>query len=190
MAKIPDAFLAIINLKRTRKYLKERIFSKAFKVCRKFMDIIWGGAELTIKFSSLTFMGKPKFSHDAMAKSKVRSPNNQVMSVGFISIIKKRALRRGIWFRALSRVERGVLDLTVRYVDCIKSAQLAKVVTAILEKLKLGTESVVDRLVRTIGLPLTRRISEIAVSWGNRLASMWAYDFAFARFLVVNYVRV
>ena len=61
--------------------------------------------------------------------------------------------------------------------------------TAIMEKLQSAVESIVDRLVRTVGLPLARKISDIAVSWGNRLASFWADDLAFARFLVVNYAK-
>jgi|WetSurMetagenome_2_1015567.scaffolds.fasta_scaffold451619_2 hypothetical protein len=181
-------FVVIIffNYERTKEFSKARIFSKAFKVCRKFMDTVWGGGDLTIKFSSLTFVGKQDFSHDAIAKSNVRFPNNQVVSVGFISVIKKRALRRGIWLRALSRVERGVLDLTVRYVDCIRSTQLAKVVTAILEKLKFASESIVDRLVRTVGFSLAQKISNTAINWGNRHAFTWANDLAFARFLIIN----
>jgi hypothetical protein len=107
-------------------------------------------------------------------------------SVGTLAEAKKLALRRGVWFR-LNRVERGIIDLTVRYVDCIKSGVLAKVVAVIMEKLQSSMESIVDRLVRTVGLPLARKISDIAVSWGNRLASMWADDVAFARFLVVNF---
>jgi len=62
-------------------------------------------------------------------------------------------------------------------------------VTAIMEKLQSAVESIVDRLVRTVGLPLARKISAIAVSWGNRLASFWADDFVFARFLVVNFAK-
>lgn len=100
---------------------------------------------------------------------------------------KKIALRRGVWFRSLSRLERGIIDLTVRYVDKIKSLKLAKVVTAIIGKLQYAMESSLDKLVRTIGLPLARKISNIAVSWGNCLANFWADDPVFARFLVINY---
>ena len=108
-------------------------------------------------------------------------------SVGTLAEAKKLALRRGVWFRLLNRVERGIIDLTVRYVDSIKSGVLAKVVAVIMEKMQSSMESIVDRLVRTVGLSLARKISDIAVSWGNRLASMWADDLAFARFLVVNF---
>ena len=109
------------------------------------------------------------------------------ITIGKLAEAKKNALRRGVWFRVLNRVERGVIDLTVKYVDNIKSTKLAKVVTAIIEKLQTKMESVVDKLVRTVGLPLARKISGIAVSWGNRLASAWSEDCSFARFLVVNF---
>ena len=102
---------------------------------------------------------------------------------------KKIALKRRVWFKLLTRVERGIIDLTVRYVDDIKSKKLAKVVTAIIGKLKSALESTVDRLVRTIGLPLARKISNIAVNWGNRLAFRWADDCSFAKFLVFNFAR-
>ena len=111
------------------------------------------------------------------------------LSIGRLAEVKKPALRRGIWFRSLSRLERGVIDLTVRYVDSIKSTKLAKVVTAIIGKLQYAMESALDKLVRTIGLPLARKISNIAVSWGNCLANFWADDPVFARFLVINYAK-
>ena len=112
-----------------------------------------------------------------------------VISVARLADAKKTALRRGVWFRSLSRVERGIIDLTVKYIDSIKSVKLAKVLTAIIVKLQTTTESVVDKLVRTVGLPLARKISNLAVSWGNRLASLWAEDCSFAGFLVVNFGR-
>jgi hypothetical protein len=99
---------------------------------------------------------------------------------------KKAALRRGIWFRVLNRLERGVIDLTVRYVECIKSGVLAKVVTAIIEKLQLSMETMADKIVRNVGLPLARKISNIAVSWGNSSAALWAEDRSFARYLAFN----
>ena len=111
-------------------------------------------------------------------------------SVELLVQAKKLALRRGVWFRVLSRVERGVIDLTVKCVDNVKSRRLAKLLTAIISKLESAMESVVDRLVRTVGLPLAQRVSNVAVGWGNRLASVWACDRSFARFLVVNFAKI
>jgi len=110
-------------------------------------------------------------------------------SVSTLAQTKKHALRHGVWFGALSRVERGIIDLTVKCVDSIKSVKLAKLVTAIICKLQSAMESTVDRMVRTIGLSLTRKISSIAVSWGNHLASKWAGDLGFARFLAVTFAK-
>jgi hypothetical protein len=112
------------------------------------------------------------------------------LSIGKLNETKKYALRRGVWFKALNRVERGIIDLTVKYINNIKSTTLAKVLTAIVVKLQTMTESMIDKLVRTIGLPLARKISNIAVSWGNRLAPMWANDPGFARFLIINFGKV
>jgi len=110
-------------------------------------------------------------------------------SVGMLTQAKTLALRRGVWFKTLNRVERGIIDLTVRYVDCIKSVKLAQVVRAIIEKLALAMETLADKIVRTVGLALARKISNIAVSWGNRLASIWAGDLAFARYLVFSVAK-
>jgi hypothetical protein len=111
------------------------------------------------------------------------------LSVSMLALSKKLALRRGVWFRLLSRVERGLIDLTVQCVDKIKSGKLAKVVTAIMDKLKFAMESTMDKLVRTAGLPLARKVSNTAVSWGNHLASEWAENRAFAKFLAINFAK-
>ena len=128
------------------------------------------------------------FMGNKVAVSATRQQGNFI-SIEKLADAKKIALRRGVWFRSLSRVERGIIDLTVRYIDSIKSAKLAKVVTAIMEKLQLTMETLADKMVRTVGLPLARKISKLAVSWGNHLAKLWAEDRAFARFLVLNFAE-
>ena len=110
-------------------------------------------------------------------------------SVGMLVQAKKLALRRGVWFKALNRVERGVMDLTVQCVDCIKSGKLVKLLTAIIDKLQSAMESIVDRLVRTIGVPLAEKISCIATGWGNVSAKSWASDLSFAVFLAVTHTN-
>ena len=111
------------------------------------------------------------------------------ISVAKLADAKKIALRRGVWFRSLSRVERGIIDLTVRYVKCIKSKKLVQVVMVIVEKLQMNMQSAADRLVRIVCLSLARKISAIAVSGGYRLASIWALDLGFARFLAFDFGR-
>jgi hypothetical protein len=112
------------------------------------------------------------------------------LPVGMLAVAKKLALRHRVWFKVLSRVERGIIDLTIKYVDNIRSAKLAEIVTAIISKLQSATECTIDKLTRTIGLPLAQKISKIAVNWGNQSGSKWADDYMFARFLLVNSARV
>jgi hypothetical protein len=121
--------------------------------------------------------------------STPNSHSHNYISIGRLSEAKKTALRRGVWFRSLNHVERGIIDLTVRYVDNIKSSKLAKVVTAIMEKLQTTIESMEDKFVRTVGLPLARKISNIAIGWGNLSAVRWAEDLGFAKYLAFNLAK-
>jgi hypothetical protein len=116
------------------------------------------------------------------------APHFSLASIKTLVEAKRAAKRLRVWF-SLNRVERGIIDLTVRYVDTIKSTKLAKVVTAIVEKLQTAMETTTDRLVRTVGLPLARKISSIAVSWGNRLACLWADDLGFTKYLALCTTR-
>lgn len=109
----------------------------------------------------------------------------QALSADKLLKVKNLALRHGIWFKALSRLERGVIDLTIKCVDIIKSPKLAEVLAAIVQKLQQATESTSERLTRTIGIPFAKRISGIAVSWGNKTAMNWSNDLSFAAFLAV-----
>jgi hypothetical protein len=108
------------------------------------------------------------------------------ISVGRLVEARRTALRCGVWFRVLNRTERGILDLTVRCVDRIRSARLAKLVMAILIKLKLAMESAVERMVRVVGRSLAQKVSSIALSWGNVSALQWAEDPVFARYLAIT----
>jgi hypothetical protein len=115
--------------------------------------------------------------------SKLPSSN---ISIGKLIEVKKAALRRHVWFRLLDRIERGIVDLTVRYIDNIRSQRLAKIVTAIVEKLQSATETTLDRLVRTIGLPLAQKISDLAIRLGNTSAALWVEDLTFAKYLAMS----
>jgi hypothetical protein len=77
----------------------------------------------------------------------------------------------------------------VQCVDKIKSRKLAKLLTAIMGKLRSALESTVERLVRAIGIPLAEKNSCMAVGWGNVSAKSWASDLSFAAFLVAIHMR-
>ena len=130
---------------------------------------------------------------DSMEGNFIRGTNKKIVkklgaptTVSELLLVKKAALRRGIWYRALSRAERGVLDLTAKYVKHIRSTKLANLVTGLIEKLQIASQSIVDRLTHSVGLLLAQKISDVAVGLGNRWAASWAVDLEFARFLAVS----
>ena len=99
--------------------------------------------------------------------------------------LKLRAMRRGVWFRALSRIDRVLLELTVSVVPRVRSFKLAKMLSTIVERLEDALEGRVLHVFRRFGFQLARRISLLAQKWGNRSAQVWAYDMSFARFLAI-----
>jgi hypothetical protein len=103
--------------------------------------------------------------------------------------IKVRALRRKVWFKALSRVERGVIDLTIRCVEQIRSHALMKLILAIVDKLLRTLEENYLTKVERAGREIAEKICELARKWGNLRALLWKYDLDFVRFLGMNAVN-
>ena len=92
--------------------------------------------------------------------------------------LKTRSLRKGVWFRALSRIERGLVDLTMRWVDRVRNDTMARVLLRILEKLALALEQGMARILGA-GRLLALKASTIAVEWGNDDAYAWRFERAF-----------
>ena len=119
-----------------------------------------------------------------------------LMSEGVFSFLDKKrlvnlrtkAVRSGVWFKVLQRIDRVLFDLTIRVVDNIRSAKLAKSILAIARKLEDAMKSSLSRLME-IGLPLAREISLTAQKLGNVSASSWAFDSSFAVFLAVMHMN-
>jgi len=103
--------------------------------------------------------------------------------------VKAKAMRRGIWFRVLTRAERAQMELTMKIVKRIRSFILAKVVAAIMKKLLDAMESKVVRLMREVGQVLARKLSRTAQNWGNTLAQQWVTDPGFVQYLTINYIN-
>jgi len=103
--------------------------------------------------------------------------------------IKAKAMRRGIWFKMLTRAERAQMDLTMKIVKRIRSFILAKVVSSIVKKLLDAMESKVAHLTREVGHALAQKLSRIAKKWGNRSADQWAVDSDFIQYLTISYMN-
>jgi hypothetical protein len=98
-------------------------------------------------------------------------------------------MRAGVWFRALRRIDRVLIELTIRVVDSVRSVTLARSISALVGKLEGIMESTVSRAVREVGFPLAQKLSLVTQKWGNVSAESWASDSSFARFLAVMYIN-
>jgi len=96
--------------------------------------------------------------------------------------LKLRAMRAGVWFRALPRIDRVLVDLTIRVAGTVRSLTLARNILTVVRKLGCLLESKLLRAVRETGLPIARRLSLFAQKWGNAAAEDWVSDGGFARY--------
>lgn len=117
---------------------------------------------------------------------KMTEWNSTSLSRSELTKLRVKARRRGVWFRMLSRVERGLIDLSIKVVEKVRSLVLARSLISVVEKLLEAMESEVARLMRTVGCSLARKLSEVAQGWGNKAARLWATDFSFVQYLAVT----
>jgi hypothetical protein len=99
--------------------------------------------------------------------------------------LKLKAVRAGVWFRSLPRIDRVLVDLTIKVAQNIRSPFLASSILSVARKLEGLLENKFARAIREVGFPLACKLSTLAKEWGNRNAWSWAGDEAFARYLAV-----
>src|SRR5438093_11390507 len=111
---------------------------------------------------------------DSFSKKLLEPPITCEVLMG----IKTRGLRRRVWYGALDRMERGLVDLTIRWVDKVRSGRMTETLMPILEKLAQALETGMVRVLGR-GRVLAARASELAVGWGNGSAFYWRFEQAF-----------
>jgi hypothetical protein len=79
-------------------------------------------------------------------------------------------------------MERGLVDLTIRWVDKVRSGRMTETLLRILAKLAMAMETGMGRVLAR-GRVLAARASELAVGWGNSSAYHWRFETAFANAL-------
>ena len=102
---------------------------------------------------------------------------------------RTRAVRQRIWFKALSKVERGILDLTIRCVETIRSRILNKMISDIVAKILKNLKPSFLETATKVGREIAHEICQIALKWGNLHASSWRHDSDFIQFLGVTAVN-
>jgi hypothetical protein len=103
--------------------------------------------------------------------------------------LKLKAMRAGVWFRNLPRIDRVLFDLTIKVTSSVRSITLANSILAITKKLESFLESSLLRALRGIGIQLAQKISLIAQKWGNISAKNWLTDLSFVKFLSVMLIN-
>jgi len=103
--------------------------------------------------------------------------------------LRLKAVRAGVWFRALPRIDRVLVDLTIKVASNIRSFTLARNLLAVIRKLEGLLESSLSRALREVGFPLAQKLSLAAQKWGNTSAESWPSDVSFIRFLAVMHIN-
>jgi len=111
------------------------------------------------------------------------------LTKGRLLKLKWKAIRCNIWFRALSRIDRALIDSVIKVVNEVRSFTLAKILLSVVEKLEDALENRFLNALKEIGFPLARKLSLSAQKWGNKSARNWAFDLSFARFLAMMYIN-
>jgi hypothetical protein len=103
--------------------------------------------------------------------------------------LRAKAIRRGIWFKVLSKTERACIELTIKIVNKVRSHLLAKVLTSIIQKLLGAMKSRIVHAMEEIGCSIAQKLSQIALSWGNISAAQWVKNHSFIQYLTVMHMN-
>jgi len=104
--------------------------------------------------------------------------------------LKTIAVRRGLWFKVLSAVERAIVDLTIKVVERVRSSTLRSVLKSIASKVVevLKARAFKERAV-AIGRVLLERLVRIAEKLGCKGAGEWARDPGFVMCLGISWLN-
>ena len=121
-------------------------------------------------------------SNPVSVLEELKGPITREVLVG----LKTRGLRRRLWYCTLSRLERGLVDLTIRWVDKVRSGRLAETLMRILAKLAMALETGMGGVLGR-GRELALRASSLGVRWGTSQAYAWRYDKSYVLTLGLSY---
>ena len=111
---------------------------------------------------------------------------NDELNLELLERLRTRALRVGVYFRGLTRVERAIVDLAIKCNAKFKSKTFVRTMTAIVAKiLEALSRTFMARALR-IGREMANRASETAQSWGNMQAAAWRNDPRFVLYLGIT----
>ncbi|NIR86602.1 hypothetical protein GWO13_03130, partial [Candidatus Bathyarchaeota archaeon] len=96
--------------------------------------------------------------------------------------VKSRALRNRTWYKILNRMERAIIDLTIKCVEKIRSHVLAQTVSTIISKILRTLKEDFMTQAEKVGREIAEKLSVIAQNWGNQTFFLRKRDRDFIRF--------
>jgi hypothetical protein len=104
-------------------------------------------------------------------------------------LLRLKARKSGVWFKALSRLDRVLINLTIKIVNKVRSLRLTEALLNVTNKVKDVLEDRISRAINTFGFPLARKLGLLAKKWGNPYAESWTSDVSFATFLAIMHIN-
>jgi 5-carboxymethyl-2-hydroxymuconate isomerase len=126
---------------------------------------------------------------DFLNRAGARSVCDGALEKSALSKLRLRAIRSGVWFRALRRIDRALMDLTLRVCDGVRGRILAKALLTVVTRLKSALENQVSYVTDEVGFQLACKLSLVAQRLGNVSARGWAFELSFARFLAIMHMN-
>jgi replicative superfamily II helicase len=95
-------------------------------------------------------------------------------------------MRAKIMYKALTRMERAILNLTIKCVEQVRSPTLQNALSSIVSKIKEALENRFLIKAEKIGREKAEKLGNQAQKWGNTKASNWKRDKTFIIYLGVG----
>ena len=103
-----------------------------------------------------------------------------------LHVLRAKAIRQRSWHKVLDDIERGIVNLTLKLVEDVKSLTLSIILKDIVEKLELALNSYFLSYVSEYGIAQLGLLVEYAKFFGSNVADYWLQDKCFPRLLALN----
>lgn len=107
-----------------------------------------------------------------------------------LAVLRRKALRCGIWFQSLSLQDRILANLIQRHVKIVKNTTLATVIARIMGKLLFAIKNGFQERLVMAGRPIAEAVAMKAYSYGNKEALDWMHDMNYARYMGLTYSSI
>ena len=102
---------------------------------------------------------------------------------GFLTEVRRRALRRGVWYNAIDKIERGIISIAIKVVDEVKSSLLKTQLVRIIAKLRDAHKSGFFKHLEEFGMRRARTIRDQAAVFGYKPRDELVRDLDFVRYI-------